>query len=862
MTETTLAQALGGVVAIPHFFVYRLVWDAAKSKYLKTPSYVTGAPLLKEQGGPEALWVDYTTAVTNLAMLRARDGHNAWTLGWWFTANCGYWFLDADGVVGVGGEISAEANYLLQSLPGAFCEWSSSGKGLHWIGKGLVPPHSSCPAVAKAVGLEFYTEGRGIAFGLTDKATGSADVDHTAAIGVIAGHWFKPNELSTRQGVGVDPAYRGPYDDEELLRRAMQSGSVGSLVAGRAAFADLWNRNVEVLRHTYPPEPDSDDAFGASHADSALAFQLAFWTGRDAERIERLMNRSALKRDKWDVTNHATYLAGTIAKACAGVSNVYIEEQRTTQLAVATTEEARAISDTWQQKILQADELELRNVVVPGIAADSSIEMLDRERLAAILKDRLADFMIPASIGQCRKMVRSQKVLEEVADVGVPQFATEHVYVERSDSFFNLAEATESSRTTFQAKYNRAMSSKQNGDKEDAAKWCLERWNMPTVYDAMYLPGRDAIFQHQSLSYANLYTPSSVPPIAPSYTPVGLAGIHAFAKHLECFCGGRADVYGFLLAWMAFNVQNPGVKVRFAPILKGVQGDGKSLITAVLGAAMGERNVSSVGPLVVMNSGGFTDWAHGACVIGMEELKMEGRNRYVIANAFKDNITNSRVTINRKGKGLLPIINISNFIAFTNFVDAVPLEDNDRRWYVVFSPYTNVHDAVKALGLADTDALGRMFDDIFNAARDCPGELRKWLMEMSIPEWFKPNAHAPDTIEKHQMRASGEDEEHAIARQVIATGAVGVCREVVSTACLSNAMRAVCIIEGGEVPKSSKLARMLTDLGYRAVGRQVKWSGKPHRIWTLSNLSNEEIRYHLDTTVTGNGLAPILLPNP
>ena len=861
MTETTLAQALGGVVNIPQFFIYKLTWDAAKNKYQKKPCYKDGTPLLKDEGGNEATWTDYTTAVASLAALRARDGHNAWTLGFWFTKECGYWFLDADGVVGAGGELTAEANYFFQALPGAFCEWSSSGRGLHWVGRGLVPPHSSCPAVAKAVGLEFYTEGRGIAFGLTDKATGSADVDHTGAIGVIAAHWFKPSELLTRDASGVDPAYRGPYDDTELLRRAMQSGSVGSLVSGKASFADLWNRNVAVLARTYPPEPGGNDEFGASHADEALAFMLAFWTGRDAARVERLMLLSALKRDKWDTNVHATYLAGTIAKACAGCSNIYIEQERVTQLAVATTEDARAVSDAWQQKVLKADEVELRNVVVPGIAADGSIDMLDRERLAGLVKTRFADFMINLSIGQCRKMVRTQKVVDEVLDVEVPEFAKEHVYVERSDSFFNIAEATEASSKTFQAKYNRTMPAKQNGDKEDAAKWCLERWDMPTVYDTMYLPGRESIFTHQALQYANLYTPNSVPEIASHFTPKGLAGIHAFAKHLECFCGSRPEVYGFLLAWMAFNVQNPGVKVRFAPILKGVQGDGKSLITAVLGAAMGERNVSSVGPLVVMNSGGFTDWAHGACVIGMEELKMEGRNRYVIANAFKDNITNSRVTINRKGKGLLPILNISNFIAFTNFVDAVPLEDNDRRWYVVFSPYTNVHDAVKALGLPDTDALARMFDDIFTTARDCPGEFRKWLMEMTIPEWFKPNAHAPETEEKNQMRASGEDDEHAIARQVIATGAFGVCREVVSTSCLSNAMRAVCIVEGGEVPKSSKLARMLTDLGYRAVGRQVKWSGKPHRIWTLSNLSNEQIRYHLDTTVTGNSLAPILLPN-
>lgn len=848
MTDVPLSQALGGVLNIPQFFIYRLVWNDAKLKYEKTPCYPNGNPAIMDAMKPEN-WMTYQQAVTSLATLRARDGHNAYTLGWWFTAAAGYWFLDADNVVDANGELSQEAAYFFKVLPGAFSEWSSSGKGLHFVGRGLVPPHSS---VYKAAGLEFYTEGRGIAFGLTDKANGCADVDHTGAISVIAGHWFKPNELLTAPVSNVDPAYRGPYDDNELLTLAMRSGSVNSTLSGKATFADLWNRNVEVLARTYPPDPGSTEQFGGSEADQALAFLLAFWTGRDYARVERLMNMSALKRDKWDVSNHATYMANTLTKACNGASNVYVHKELVQKLGVATTEEQKAASANWLQRIQQAEEAELRDVVIPGIAADRTVEMLDRDRLANQIKERLAHFMIPASIGQCRKMVALGKVAsdDDPTDVGVPEFATQHVYVERSDSFFNLTEATDSSRTTFQAKFNRAMPTKQNGDKEDAARWCLERWGMPTVYDAMYLPGREPVFIHQGLQYANLYTPTSVPEVASGYSLQGLAGINAFAKHLNCFCGGRPEVYGFLLSWMAYNVQNPGVKVRFAPILKGVQGDGKSILTSVLAAAMGERNVSSVGPSIVMNTGGFTDWAHGACVIGMEELKMEGKNRYAIANAFKDNITNSRVTINRKGKGQLPIVNISNFIAYTNFVDAVPLEDNDRRWYVVFSPYTCAADVAGALGVAGADGLAEMFDVIWHAVHHCAGELRKWLLEMAIPATFNPNAHAPHTPEKDRMRSSGENEDHAIARQVIATGALGVCREVLSSACLTAAMRAVSIMEGGDVPKSSTLSKMLGDLGYQSHG-VTKWAGKTHRVWALSALTNDEIRYHLDTTVTG-----------
>lgn len=843
MTEVTLAQALGGVLAVPQFFIYRLRWNAAEGKYEKTPCYGDGRPLGKDEGGFAALWTPYDTAVANLAALRARDGHNAYTLGWWVTKDAGYWFLDADNVVREGGELSPEAAWFFQALPGAFCEWSSSGKGLHWVGRGLVPPHSSCPAVAKAAGLEFYTDGRGIAFGLTDKATGCADVDHTAVITTIAGHWFKPSEV-VQHGSGPRPEWRGPTDDAELLRRALASSSVGGLLNGKASFADLWNANAEALAKTYPPDPGSDELYGASHADAALAMQLAFWTGCDADRIERLMLQSALKRDKWDKSNHATYLRElTITRACSGVSRVLQDEERVTQVTVTTTDDARAVSDAWQQRILKADEVELRNVVVGAIAADRSIDMLDRERLAGLLKTRFADFMINLSIGQCRKMLRSEKVVEELAEVGVPAFATEHVYVRQGDVFFHVPTATVLTRTAFQATYNRAMAPKANGDKEDAAKWCLERWNTQTVHDLMYHPRRDPIFTHNTQPYANLYAPGSVPEVEP-FTPEGIQSIHAFARHLELFCGSRAEVYGGLLAWMAFNVQNPGRKIRFAPILKGVPGDGKSIITKVLRAAMGDSNVNEVGPSIVMNSGGFTDWAHGACVIALEEMMMQGKNRYAMANAIKENITNDRVTINRKGRGQLPIINISNFICFTNHSNAVPLEDNDRRWWVIFSPYASIADAAKAHGVDD---LSDLFRTITRGAELYRGQLRRWLMEMAIPAWFDPDGHAPDTAEKGSMRDSGENEEHSIARQVIDAGAVGVTFEAISSSCLTAGMRSICIVEGVDLPQGSKVNSMLNDLSYQSLGT-MKIGKKIHRVWVKPGVSRDRARMLIETS--------------
>lgn len=105
------------------------------------------------------------------------------------------------------------------------------------------------------------------------------------------------------------PEWRGPTNDADLLRRALKSRSAASAFGSRASFADLWEANVEALAKAFPGDP-----YDASRADAALAQHLAFWTGRNCERIQALMQKSALVREKWE---REDYLPRTIAEICA-----------------------------------------------------------------------------------------------------------------------------------------------------------------------------------------------------------------------------------------------------------------------------------------------------------------------------------------------------------------------------------------------------------------------------------------------------------------------------------------------------------------------------------------------------------------
>lgn len=81
-------------------------------------------------------------------------------------------------------------------------------------------------------------------------------------------------------------------------------------------FADLWHARADVLARRWPAGGRADGLpYDASSADAALAAHLDWWTGKDRDRMARLMRQSALKRPKWD--DRPDYLARTIERACS-----------------------------------------------------------------------------------------------------------------------------------------------------------------------------------------------------------------------------------------------------------------------------------------------------------------------------------------------------------------------------------------------------------------------------------------------------------------------------------------------------------------------------------------------------------------
>lgn len=243
-------------------------------------------------------WMTYDEAAALAAAAPGRCG-----VGFVLTAADPFWCLDIDGALQADGTSwSPLALELCGALPGTVVEVSQSGRGLHIWGRGDVPPHSKKNT---ALHIELYSSLRYILLGRPG-AAGTLAHSCPGLTGVVE-RYFPPAAAVDSHGDGPRPDWRGPTDDADLIRRALQSRSASAAFGTGASFRDLWECNADALAKAYPG--NGDDPWDGSSADAALAAHLGFWTGYDSERMQRLMRQSGLRRDKYE---RADYLPRTV----------------------------------------------------------------------------------------------------------------------------------------------------------------------------------------------------------------------------------------------------------------------------------------------------------------------------------------------------------------------------------------------------------------------------------------------------------------------------------------------------------------------------------------------------------------------
>jgi hypothetical protein len=283
--------------AIPAWVGWRLVFE--DGHWTKKPIEIrTGN--VAETNNPST-WTDFETAIRNYESLEC-DG-----IGLCRTAD--FVFIDCDGVFDRGGNLLPFpwAEKILSAISGrAYLERSISGTGLHGIGRGTLPlgRRQFDDPSRMHTGYAFYDKNRFFTFSGNILPCSGDIGDLTLELAGLHHELFPAAATNGTDKVAVKGATL-PLADGELLERACRAKN-------GAKFSQL-------LR--------GDCSGYTSHSEADLAFccLLAFWTGRDADRIDNLFRQSGLMRDKW---LRDDYREKTIVNACQATKEVWEPRSR------------------------------------------------------------------------------------------------------------------------------------------------------------------------------------------------------------------------------------------------------------------------------------------------------------------------------------------------------------------------------------------------------------------------------------------------------------------------------------------------------------------------------------------------------
>lgn len=218
-------------------------------------------------------------------------------VGFVFSADDPFFGVDLDNCIDDVGNLHPEAAWIPTSLD-TYCEWSPSGSGLHIIGRGCLPgTRNRTNKTAWGGVFEVYDKGR--YFTITGEPYGEprAIADRQGELSSLVEVMFPAPVPSPIPRVPVEAV---DLSDKELLDKAMRAKNGDR-------FERLWNGDTS--------------GFGShSEADLALCGALAFWTGGDIARMDRMFRSSGLYRDKWD---RDSYGRRTLERAVEGRVDFY-----------------------------------------------------------------------------------------------------------------------------------------------------------------------------------------------------------------------------------------------------------------------------------------------------------------------------------------------------------------------------------------------------------------------------------------------------------------------------------------------------------------------------------------------------------
>jgi len=478
--------------------------------------------------------------------------------------------------------------------------------------------------------------------------------------------------------------------------------------------------------------------------------------------------------------------------------------------------------DVWVDRIRACDDAErLRREMAASIRSDAVLQRdpVARERVVKAWRERIGALCgVTVRITDARRELRSKSAGPVSAD-----WLTPWVYVQQEDAFVHRDTKIRLSTKAFDLTYAREAAAAMGLDPQEATSASATRVatalaDVRKVLRTLYMPVCGQFFKMDGSEYLNLYRPDQVIGMPDPMSAGDWAAVAEWKAHLQWLLA-HDEERELLLDWMCHQVRHPGKKIRWAVLLCGQEGDGKTAFSALLSAVMGHGNVRVIDSHQLESQ--FTAWSHGAAVGVLEEVYVPGHNRHEVVNRLKSRITNDVIEVHAKGRDPYNAPNTMNYLAFTNHEDALPQCEGGRRWLALRTRYTptTLREALKA----DPEH----FERLFATLEDHAGGLRRWLYERPFSALWQPDRPAHETAFLRRMRALSVSDEAALLEDMLDAGVPGVTELAVSVPHLTTAVKQ----RRGVQMRTRAVAKALEEAGYRLAGRQ-RVHGQRLRVWT------------------------------
>lgn len=328
--------------------------------------------------------------------------------------------------------------------------------------------------------------------------------------------------------------------------------------------------------------------------------------------------------------------------------------------------------------------------------------------------------------------------LKRLVDLEYYELPEGWVFIVETEEFHHLATGLTLSKLSFDGLYRHLPEVKRGSS---ASAQFLEDFKERKLIRRIYLPGskEKIVLLKGGLTGLNTWVDSDISPVA--------GDARLFVQHLHYLAGNDKD-FNHLADMLAYIIQKPGRKLKSAIIIVGKQGTGKSYVGDVLRVLVGAHNCSVIETHELKSE--YSAYMEDKVLVLIEEMMAIGRRD--VLNNLKPKITQSTVTLRKKYANSRDIPNTVNFIAFTNHMDALPLDDDDRRYFVVGTDLPKKE--------------GDYYDRLWSWTEENYGAILSWLLKRDLSR-FNPNARPPVTAAKREMTHSSRPiVETEIARMI------------------------------------------------------------------------------------------------